>query len=145
MHSRNPRLLAFLLATAVVFAASTSTGAAVSVPGKCRTNPDTLAIVVQGVMLQLTLGDSADLVSAGIPFNPDTVRPVLADSTCAVLLASLNGLLTPAESGLRIDSAYVVAADYAYALVGAMSPGATIDYNYFDSTFAFKFALTDLH
>ncbi|MBV6505391.1 MAG: hypothetical protein ILNGONEN_00950 [Syntrophorhabdaceae bacterium] len=110
----------------------------------CLTNADTAVVVEQSVRRHLTLGDSAQIVSKGIPYNPAIVQVVTTEATCSAVIAAYNGLLSPPEVSKQIQSAYVVQAGGAYALRGPVSASHPTTYYYFDSTYTFKFSLAEL-
>jgi hypothetical protein len=110
----------------------------------CLTNEDTAVVVEQSVRRHLPFGDSAGIVNKGIPYNPTSVQVVTTEATCSAVIAAYNGLLSSSESSKQIESAYVVRAGTAFALRGPLSVGYPTTYYYFDSTYTFKFSLSEL-
>lgn len=111
----------------------------------CLTNADTVTIVEQAVTRHLSLGDSAELVTNGVPYNPSIVQAITADSTCSAVIAAYNALLDSTEVSKQLQSAFVVQAGSAYALRGPVNANYPTAYFYFDSTFAFRFSLSELN
>jgi hypothetical protein len=83
---------------------------------QCRTAADTSAAFVTAARQSLSMKDSAQLVSIGMPFMPASVTLVTDSTTCAQVIGSFNQLHPPADGLKRTASAYVVQADSAFVV-----------------------------
>lgn len=107
---------------------------------QCRTATDTASAFVTAARHSLSVKDSAQLVSMGMPFKPASVTLVTDSATCAQVIGSFNQLHPPEDSLKRVTMAFVVQADSAF-VVYVPQPGFLDQYFYFDRVKTFKFAL----
>lgn len=82
----------------------------------------------------LTANDSADLIAAGLPYNPSVVSLVVDSATCQSIINNYN-----AANAHHISSGYLVSADSAFVLF--IPPR---EVAYFDKTRRYLFSQSGL-
>lgn len=110
----------------------------------CQTNADTSAIYMGTVRRTLTLGDSARLISQGLPYQPTSVTLVTSNQTCSKAVTAYNSTL-PTGDPRRITKAYVMkVGNSVYAVVGRSSPAA-LTVLYYDTKFKWLAGISDMN
>lgn len=99
----------------------------------CLTNADTAGRHQRMIIQLVTMGDSARLVSQGLPYNPSAGVTLVTDTRiCSKVIAAINAQM-PAGDPRRLTQAYVLKmGNSAYAAVGRLAPD---DYAFFDTKY----------